>query len=114
VAKKKRSDALDEAEKLLPVDALGTVMLTHGEQFGDDRAFGAYLSSPRISRLRAFGWLWYKGSSLARLGRAHCKVATLQDAYALTFHDTFLRSMQSFADEIGEYDHLKKKLESRR
>lgn len=54
------------------------------------------------------------GSALVKLGRAHCKVATLQEAYALTFQDTFLRSMEKFVDEVKDYENERKKLESRR
>jgi len=54
------------------------------------------------------------GDALVKLGRAHCKVATLQEAYALTFKDTFLTSLERFRDEIKEYETLRKKLEMRR
>jgi hypothetical protein len=54
------------------------------------------------------------GSSLVKFGRAHCKIATLQEAYTVTFKDTFVTSLQQFEDSIKEYEHLKKKLESRR
>lgn len=54
------------------------------------------------------------GSSLLKLGRAHCKVATLQEAYALTFQDTFVRSVERFQEDVKEYEAHKKKLESRR
>ena len=40
LSKKKECEALDETEKLLPIDALGIVMIRHGEEFGDDSAFG--------------------------------------------------------------------------
>ena len=36
------NEALDEAEKLLPIDALGVVMIVHGEEHGDDSVFGTY------------------------------------------------------------------------
>lgn len=49
-----------------------------------------------------------------KFGRAHCKVATLQEAYAVTFKDTFITSLQGFGDRIKDFEHLKKKLESRR
>jgi hypothetical protein len=49
-----------------------------------------------------------------KLGRAHCKVATLQEAYALTLKDTFLASMDQFKEDIKEYEALRKKLDSRR
>ncbi|KAH7882708.1 hypothetical protein F5I97DRAFT_1939301 [Phlebopus sp. FC_14] len=93
LSKKKESLASGEAEKLLPLDALGIVMVTHGEEFGNDSAFG---------------------TSLVKLGRAHCKIATLQEAYALTFRDTFISSCERFAQDIKDYEHQRKKLESRR
>ncbi|KAI3608785.1 bar domain-containing protein [Moniliophthora roreri] len=91
--KKKDNLALDDPEKLLPIDILGIVMITHGEQFGHDSTFG---------------------SSLVKLGRAHCKIATLQEAYALTFRDTYFASIEKFGDELKEYDQMRKRLESRR
>ncbi|KAF9560341.1 BAR-domain-containing protein [Agrocybe pediades] len=93
LTKKKEYDGHDEVEDLLPVDILGVVMIQHGEQFGDDSFFGR---------------------ALIKMGRAHCKVATLQEAYALTFKDTFLMSLERFKNEIKEYESLKKKLETRR
>lgn len=41
LSKKKLNEALDEAEKLLPIDALGVVMIVHGEEYVDDSVFGA-------------------------------------------------------------------------
>lgn len=40
ISKKKESPSSGEAEKLMPLDALGIVMVTHGEEYGDDSAFG--------------------------------------------------------------------------
>lgn len=57
---------------------------------------------------------WLIGISLVNLGRAHCQIAALQEAYALTFKDTFISSSQRYGAEIKEYESLKKKLESRR
>ncbi|KAF8555166.1 BAR-domain-containing protein [Imleria badia] len=93
LSKKKESPSSGEAEKLMPLDALGIVMVTHGEDYGDDSAFGA---------------------CLVALGRAHCKVATLQEAYGLTFRDTFISSCERFARDIKDYEHQRKKLDSRR
>ncbi|KAF8153958.1 hypothetical protein B0H34DRAFT_661997, partial [Crassisporium funariophilum] len=93
MSKKKGSDVLEDADKLLPVDTLGIVMITHGAEFGEESPFG---------------------QSLVKLGRAHCKIATLQEAYALTFKDTFLTSMERFKEEIKEYELLRKKLDGRR
>ena len=42
LAKKKDNDALDDAEKLLPVDTFGIVMIIHGEEFAQDSPFGLF------------------------------------------------------------------------
>ncbi|KAJ7250534.1 hypothetical protein B0H12DRAFT_664538 [Mycena haematopus] len=93
LAKRKDNGALDDAEKLMPIDALGIVMIIHGEEFGEDSPFG---------------------NSLVTLGRAHCKVAKLQEAFAQSFHDSFMASLVRFAEDIKDYEALRKKLESRR
>ena len=49
-----------------------------------------------------------------KLGRAHCKVATLQEAYALTLKDTFMASMDQFKEDIKEYEVLRKKLDCKK
>jgi hypothetical protein len=41
LTKKKDCDALDEPGKLLPIDALGMVMILHGEEFREDSVFGS-------------------------------------------------------------------------
>ncbi|KAL1742058.1 hypothetical protein HDZ31DRAFT_44090 [Schizophyllum fasciatum] len=91
LAKKKANEAIDSGEKLLPIDTLGVAQITHGEEF----------ESPY-------------GEALTKLGRAHCKVATLQETFALQFEDTYLASLRSLLDDIREYDVQRKKLESRR
>ncbi|KAJ7635099.1 hypothetical protein FB45DRAFT_910766 [Roridomyces roridus] len=93
LSKRKDNAALDDADKLLPVEALGVVMIIHGEEFGSDSAFG---------------------NSLVNLGRAHCNVAKLQETFAQSLHDNFMASLLRFADDIKEYEALKKKFESRR
>lgn len=40
LSKKKKIEALEDAEKLLPIDTLGIVMITHGEEFNDNSTFG--------------------------------------------------------------------------
>ncbi|TFK69203.1 BAR-domain-containing protein [Pluteus cervinus] len=92
LSKRKANDALLD-EKLLPLDTFGVVMCMHGEEFGDDSVYG---------------------TSLVNLGRAHCKVATLQEAYALTLQDTFVASLKKFGEDVKVYDQQRKKLESRR
>ncbi|KAG5733819.1 Meiotically up-regulated gene 137 protein [Termitomyces sp. T112] len=93
LAKKKKNDAFEDSEKMLPIDTLGIVMIVHGEEFGDDSAFGP---------------------SLVKFGRAHCKVAALQEAFALTLKDTFLAFLEQYTSGIKDYEAHKKKLESRR
>lgn len=55
-----------------------------------------------------------KGTCLVSLGRAHCKIATLQEAYGLTFRDSFITSCDKFAQDIKDYEYQRKKLDSRR
>lgn len=54
------------------------------------------------------------GSALVQLGRAHCKIASLQEEYAVAVKDTFLASMDRFKEDIKEYELIKKKVENRR
>ncbi|KAF7975976.1 hypothetical protein HWV62_8122 [Athelia sp. TMB] len=100
LSKRKDYSDIDEgSEKLLPVDALGIVMLKHGQEFGEDSAYGEFPPGHLQKNIA---------------GQAHSKVATLQEAYALTFQDTFLSSLKGFSEEIKDYEHQRKKLESRR
>ena len=78
---------------VLAVDALGAAMIKHGEEFGEDSAYG---------------------QSLVSFGRAHCNVASLQESYALTLEETYLTAVRQSEDEIKEYQAQRKKLESRR
>ena len=55
-----------------------------------------------------------EGTSLVSLGRAHCQVATLQEAYSVLFHETYFASIQRVEDDIKEYQSQRKKLDSRR
>lgn len=54
------------------------------------------------------------GNSLVTLGRANCKIAKLQESFAQSFHDNFMASLLRFAEDIKDYESLRKKLESRR
>ncbi|TDL14861.1 BAR-domain-containing protein [Rickenella mellea] len=93
LSRKKFSEALPGTEKMMPIDSLGIVMIDHGEEFGNESAFG---------------------NALVNFGRAHCRVAALQEAYAVTIQDTFLESLKSFISELSDYSSQRKKLESRR
>jgi ABC-type tungstate transport system permease subunit len=112
LSKKKASDSLTETDKLLPIDTLGLVMISHGEEFGPDSSFGEFLKTTANDYTEK-NWI-FLGRALVKLGRAHCKVATLQEAYALTLKDTFLTSMDQFKEDIKDYEILRKKLDSRR
>ncbi|KAF8514414.1 hypothetical protein BU17DRAFT_68354 [Hysterangium stoloniferum] len=91
--KKKEYPDVEEGVKMLAVDALGAVMMSHGEDFGDDSAFG---------------------QCLIRFGRAHCKIATLQESFSQTFRDTYLASLARSLEELDDYSTQRKKLDSRR
>ncbi|KAF5329774.1 hypothetical protein D9619_009134 [Psilocybe cf. subviscida] len=93
LSKKKTNEALPDEEKTLPMDALGVVMIVHGEEFPKESEFG---------------------SALVQLGRAHCKIASMQEEYAVAVKDTFLASMDRFKEDIKEYELIKKKVENRR
>lgn len=108
--KKKTCEAIEDNEKLLPIDGLGVVMIRHGEEFGDDSAFGACSHmSISIIKLNAA-----PGTSLVALGKAHCKVAILQEAFALNLSESYMASLQQAEDEITEYQSQRKKMDSRR
>ncbi len=84
-------------------------MIIHGEEFGEDSAFGVFYCHVLHANHDQ-----YTGGSLVKLGRAHCKIATLQEAYALTFQDTYTASLEQFINEVKEYEQQRKRLESRR
>lgn len=54
------------------------------------------------------------GQSLGKLGRAHCKIAQLQEEYAQTFEETFLASLTVMKEVVKDYSAQRKKLDSRR
>ncbi|EJD43005.1 BAR-domain-containing protein [Auricularia subglabra TFB-10046 SS5] len=91
--KKKQSDALAEPAKVFPVEALGLVMINHGEEFGDESAFG---------------------QSLVKYGRAQLKLASLQADYAEAIQEGYISNVERTLAEISEYQAQRKKLDSRR
>lgn len=97
----------------MPVDALGIVMIQHGEEFGDESAFGMLQFRIRIY-VHYTEPFCLSGSSLVNLGKAHCKIAILQESFAISFEGTFIESVKQIEDEIKEYMHQRKKLDSRR
>jgi hypothetical protein len=113
---KKKEILPEESAKLSARDAFGIVMISHGEEFGEESGFGVllrYLLSevlvlvPKESNR-------VLGTSLVKFGQGMCRLATLQETQALTFKDTFSASLKMYHDEIKEYHVQRKKLESRR
>ncbi|KAG8832856.1 hypothetical protein FRC17_000511 [Serendipita sp. 399] len=89
----KKKDTGEGDQKYLPMETLGRVMVSHGEEFGDDSAYG---------------------TSLCTLGKAHIKVASLQEQFAETLHSLFLTRVEASIAEVAQYHLLRKKLKSRR
>lgn len=114
LSSKKPCSAIEDGEKFLPIDALGIVMMQHGDEFGEDSAFGGWHVPSYDTGTQSLTGCGALGTSLVALGRAHCQVATLQEAFALNFEETYLASLQRAEDEIKEYQAQRKKLESRR
>lgn len=117
LSKKKALDDLpEEPGKVSARDAFGIVMISHGEEFGEDSAFGTL----PLRLARSCGAHKYSlgnrstGTSLVKFGQGMCRLATLQETQALTFKDTFSASLKMYHDEIKEYHIQRKKLESRR
>ena len=116
LSKKKALDVHpEEPGKLSARDAFGIVMISHGEEFGEDSAFGVspYRTCLFIRCLYSLGDR-FTGTSLVKFGQGMCKLATLQESQALTFKDTFSASLKMYHDEIKEYHVQRKKLEHRR
>ena len=95
---------------MIPIDAMGQVMASHGEQFPEDSQFGEFLFlSDTWSLLTP-----RSGNSLVRLGRAHTTIAEMQQTFGTQFKDTFIAAIEQFKEEIKEYEGLRKQLDSRR
>ena len=88
------------------------VLISHGNDFGDEAAFGrSDCVSFWASSLTA---PFCTGQALGKLGRAHCKIAQLQEDYADRFRDTFLTSLATLEEVVRDYSVQRKKLDSRR
>ena len=115
LSKKKALDDLhEEPGKLSARDAFGIVMISHGEEFGEDSAFGVLVCPFACCGTCVSSGERYTGTSLVKFGQGMCRLATLQETQALTFKDTFSASLRMYHDEIKEYHVQRKKLESRR
>ena len=54
------------------------------------------------------------GSCLVNFGRAHCRIATLQEAFTLTLSDTFHAFLKQSISDLSDYIAQRKKFQSRR
>ncbi|KAI5118715.1 hypothetical protein M0805_004514 [Coniferiporia weirii] len=93
ISSKVDSKALPGEDTMMHTEALGVVMIGYGEDLGDDGAFAR---------------------SLSTFGRARCRIAAIQNIYAVTFADTFLAHLGRSMAEFEEHAGRRKKLESRR
>jgi hypothetical protein len=108
---KKKEILPEESAKLSARDAFGIVMISHGEEFGEESAFGAVVS---LLFVMVQAYSFPLGTSLVKFGQGMCRLATLQETQALTFKDSFSASLKMYHDEIKEYHVQRKKLENRR
>ena len=112
---KKKEILPEEPAKLSARDAFGIVMISHGEEFGEESAFGVPFRHLVDQGFPVLKWCArVAGTSLVKFGQGMCRLATLQETQALTFKDTFSASLKMYHDEIKEYHVQRKKLESRR
>ncbi|KAF8331993.1 uncharacterized protein EI90DRAFT_3123080 [Cantharellus anzutake] len=93
LTKKLDIDIDSTSGKTLPAEALGLVMIGHGDEFGEESVYG---------------------QSLVKFGRAHCKIANIQEEFANTFTSTYVHSLEEQIGSIKEYQAQRKKLDSRR
>jgi hypothetical protein len=112
--KKKEYPHVEQGVKMLAVDAMGAVMMSHGDDFGDDSAFGQLQSIFWSILCSCVCTHVVSGQSLSKFGRAHCKIATLQESFSLVFHDTYLARLASSLEDIEDYSSQRRKLDSRR
>lgn len=88
----KRSEG-DDKERTLPIARLGSAMVSHGEDFDKDSQFGQTLTS---------------------CGRAHERLALMQENYVTQATSSWLEGLERALAQMKEYQAARKKLESRR
>ncbi|KAG0139552.1 hypothetical protein CROQUDRAFT_54545 [Cronartium quercuum f. sp. fusiforme G11] len=79
--------------KVLPVDALGLVFANHGDEFGNDSAFG---------------------QALVAFGKAQQQLANVTANYTEHLNSGWLTSLEKSIAQMAEYTAQRKKLDSRR
>ncbi|EED12997.1 BAR domain protein [Talaromyces stipitatus ATCC 10500] len=83
----------DDKEKTLPIAHLGSVMIQHGEDFDSQSEFGR---------------------SLTLTGKAHERLARIQESYSVQASTSWLEALERSLASLKEYQNARKKLESRR
>ncbi|QKX60948.1 uncharacterized protein TRUGW13939_08094 [Talaromyces rugulosus] len=83
----------DDKEKTLPIAHLGSVMIQHGEDFDSSNDFG---------------------QCLVLTGRAHERLARVQESYSVQATTTWLEALERNLASMKEYQNARKKLETRR
>lgn len=82
-----------ETGKVLPADALGLVFANHGDEFGNDSAFG---------------------QALVAFGKAQQQLANVTANYTDQLNSGWLSSLEKSIAQMAEYTAQRKKLDSRR
>jgi len=88
-----KRNEVEDKEKTLAIQYLGSTMTTHGEDFEVDSEFGQCLSG---------------------LGRANERIARMQETYVANATSSWLESLERSLAQMKEYQAARKKLESRR
>ncbi|WVR06357.1 hypothetical protein IAU60_003388 [Kwoniella sp. DSM 27419] len=78
-------------DKISYTEALGLVMIDHGDELGGDY-----------------------GDGLSKYGRARCKLAAAQEEFGQRLQDNYIAGMEEALLAVNEYKALRKKLDSRR
>lgn len=104
--------------KILPVEAVGSVMVTHSDEFGNRSAFGGFQPGvPETILMIALSnnpSCASPGQSLRSFGEAHLKIAHFQSIYVSELNENFLSHLERSKASISDFQSQRKKLEGRR
>ncbi|RKO96350.1 hypothetical protein CXG81DRAFT_9985, partial [Caulochytrium protostelioides] len=89
----KRKESTEDKAKKLPVEILAMSMLHFGQELHDESAYG---------------------KALMQFGEAHTHIASITVEYVTRVRDGYVQNLQNILAQMREYEHHKKKLESRR
>lgn len=93
VSKKVEVPGEEKEPKAFPVEAVGTAMINHGQDFGGEAAYGQCLNS---------------------MGRGLCKLGQYQEDFSNDVRETWLPTLSNLMDLGEEFSAQRKKLDSRR